>query len=120
METYTEEGSTVLLYKLPLKAAQLKYPVTTLNQIFSRPDFYTVFQFTEMFDKNGKEIYDGDIIKYDDGNVCNGKYGEVCFTMGSWAILDNEGSLDSDLFYRYHKLIVVGNRFENPELLEEY
>lgn len=74
----------------------------------------TVGQFTGLYDVNGKEIYEGDILDF------NGLIIEVRFVRGVFALLCN-GDLDeelcgdcrTDLFAK-----IIGNIHDNPELLK--
>ncbi len=69
-------------------------------------------QFTGLKDKNGKEIYEGDIVVTKDGIF------EV-FYHPSWASweLKNTGNSLGYYFRPENTLQVIGNIFENPELL---
>ena len=68
---------------------------------------------TEIKDKNGKEIYEGDIVKKSSGAI-----GEVYLKATAGYKLYNNGQV-FDLFEadaRY--LEIIGNIYENPELLK--
>ena len=74
----------------------------------------TVGQFTSLYDCDGKEIFEGDILDF------NGIKVEVRFVRGVFAFLVN-GNLDeelcgdcrTDLFAK-----VIGNVYENPDILK--
>ena len=87
-------------------------------------DYKTVGQFTGLTDKNGKKIFEGDIIKSKSGNTYL-----IHFNDGSFAFADKDRivvnySLDDSEFGIAYKGIcdgheVIGNVFDNPELLEK-
>ena len=79
-----------------------------------RVDPATVGQYTGLKDKNGKEIYEDDILLDE-----SGAYAVVYYSMGSFCVDFGEGF---DLQYftdRIHEICyVVGNIHDNSELLK--
>lgn len=70
-------------------------------------------QFIELKDKNGKEIYEGDIMKTVFGNYCVG-YDAAQFEFENF---DNYGMYGE--FPDFEECEVIGNKYENPELLKK-
>ena len=78
----------------------------------------TVCQYTELVDKNGKKIFEGDIISYfTTKGIADEKcsVGEIEFSDGAFSV--KHGRLWRFLCFDNYKIEVVGNIFDNPELM---
>jgi uncharacterized phage protein (TIGR01671 family) len=78
-------------------------------------------QYTGVKDKNGKEIYEGDIVsfQYRDEGLFNGVIGLDDMYLG-YSVQDSKAFFGSmQITYdNTEELNVIGNIFENPELLK--
>lgn len=74
-------------------------------------DSYELMQYTGLKDKNGREIYEGDVVKNEYGKVMEVQYDprSAAFGVGDYYF----GTIGSG-----KTLEVIGNIFDNPELLE--
>lgn len=87
-------------------------------------DESTIGQFTGLYDKDGKEIYEGDIVKkHDPYNVWTSDYiGEVRWGKGRWKVPNFSFGcwFETDLYFddfAGHKQKIIGNIFDNPALI---
>ena len=81
-------------------------------------DKIELMQSTGLHDKNGKEIFEGDIVKMAKDVYSEPTYYEIVrHRGGAYRLESNQHGCE--LWLRHTNCEVIGNIYENPELLEE-
>ncbi|MED0680351.1 YopX family protein [Aneurinibacillus thermoaerophilus] len=72
-------------------------------------------QYTGRKDKNGREMYEGDIVNNEDNETA-----VIVYDSGSFILQYPDSPLDFDSLFDFQdkELEIIGNIYENPELLE--
>ncbi len=89
------------------------YDDNLLDVCAYKVDPATVGQYTGLTDKNGKRIFEGDIVEYED------EYGKIVYSVheARFMIYFDTWCTDFDHIYG-SEVEVIGNIHDNPELLE--
>lgn len=83
-------------------------------------DEITLMQSTGLFDRNGKEIFEGDILDYKGRKAIvrwHGSYASFIYRFVDE--LQNRNTEWKPLYLAYMKCKIIGNIYENRELLED-
>lgn len=90
---------------------------------FCSVDIDTVGQSTGLFDENGVEIFEGDVVQFEDCYIESDflyinkgivKWSQGRFTVTNRDSVEMEDLLDGELL----DVTIIGNIYENPELME--
>lgn len=84
-------------------------------------DYDSIMQTTGLLDKNGKEIFEGDVVRQvrtqptTENEVI---IGVVTMIEGAWLIMNDNEQLASKLWSETDENEIIGNIYENKELLD--
>lgn len=105
---------------------------STSRPVWDITDYVIPMQYTGLLDKNGKEIYEGDIIKSDENAISKVECVVAWSDYGHWGVHPTDSRFFNgklgDMVRSHsggHKPkdgvsgYVIGNIYENPELLNE-
>ena len=103
------------------KVEELELNDTVMNDfITAYPDEIELMQSTGLKDKNGKEIFEGDILDYKGRKALvrwHGSYASFIYRFVDE--LQNRNTEWKPLYLAYMKCEIIGNIYDNPELLED-
>ncbi|WP_418614265.1 YopX family protein [Streptococcus vestibularis] len=99
-----------------------KSEISVKTLFFERTNYYkfddiVLMQSTGLTDKNGKEIFEGDIVKVAKNIYSEPTYYEVVRHRGGAYRLESKQH-GCELWLRHTDCEIAGNIYENPELLE--
>lgn len=101
--------------------------VVEQESVASSPDYIfvqhlVIMQSTGLFDRNGKEIFEGDIVRQVRTQPTTENetiIGVVTMIEAAWLIMNDCEQLASKLWSETDENEIIGNIYENPELLED-
>ena len=89
-----------------------KYFITKNSSEFYQVDQKTICQYTGLYDKNGKEIYEGDIVMYDNEWAKPNETGVITWNKNN-SSFQIKGHIPSSSMKHLDRMKVIGNIYES-------
>ncbi len=101
-----------------VRACDGYYPETGIHPATFSLNEASLMQYTGLHDKNGTEIYEDDLVLFEYSGAEEPDPCRVIFSDFQWKIKSEDGNWGDDLNeFNSEELEVIGNIYENPELL---
>ena len=116
-------GSESIKHKAVGEIKGTKFPMLCylpMSYLLGDSNDWIWMQFTGLHDKNGKEIYEGDVLTFVFPNNGNKGTAPVVWEYGCWNVTDFKNDAGSNNIYNLYPATdceVIGNIYKNPELL---